>query len=261
MKAGLAAQPVAGLDDQPQNGGTAGGQHRTEHPHAQRKNEHIVQQDVHQAAGERGGHGPAGGAIVAHKADHQVVEQKDRRKHQQYPQIGAGQLPHMALAAQQPGEAGCAQCPQQEKEHGGTHGGLNRRGKHTVGVPVLALAGQKRKLGGPAHAKHQAGAVHDVVQGHRQIQRGQTVGPDALGHEKGIGQNVKRQPQHCRYVQRDIAGVFLKRRMLVHGGLLPQSTKTPRFCIFKGLRCKTRRISGRLPGTPSGDEDAYYTIN
>ena len=230
------------------------------HPHAQRENEHIVQHDVHQAAGEGGGHGPAGGTIVAHEAEHQVVEQKDRRKHEQHPQIGAGQLAHMALAAQQPGEAGCPQRPQQKKEHGGAHSGLNCRGEHTVGVLVLALAGQKRELGGPAHAQHQAGAVHDVVQGHRQVQRGQAVRPDALGHKKGVGQNVERQPQHCRHVQRDVAGVFLKRRRLVHGEFLPKHAKAPLLCIFKGLRCKTRRISGESPGTPPGGGDAYYTI-
>ena len=66
------------------------------------------------------------------------------------------------------------------------------------------------KFGGAAHAQHQPYAVDEIVGRDGQVQRRQTLGAQALGYKKGVGQNIAGCGQRAPCAQQGKFQVFME---------------------------------------------------
>src|SRR5699024_937891 len=109
------------------------------------------------------------------------------------------------------------------------------------GAAVRALAFEDGELGRAAHAEQQPGAVDNVVDRDRKVERRQTVCAKALGDEEGIGQDVAGRRDHAEGTQRSVARKGAQRGV-VHGFLLVKlcrtHKKTPCFASSKAYDAK-----------------------
>ena len=219
-------EKMEGKDAQADDGRQAGGKYGAEHPHAQREDEQVIQHHVGQAAGDHGGHGELGIAVVSHKADYNVIEQKGGRKQQQGAQIGFGHGKDGAVRPQKPGNGLGKQKPRQHKDHRQHRPQQQGMGENLVDAAGLLPPQGDGILGGASHSQHQSGAVDEVVHRNGQIQGGEAVGPQPLGHKEGIGQNVAGQAHHPQYIKGSIPGVLCKTAACFHD-FSSQQQKTP----------------------------------
>ncbi len=200
-------------------GGEAGGEHRAEDPHLAGENEHIVQNHVRQAAADHGGHGKLRSAVVAHEAEKEIVQEKRGREEQNDAQIGFGHGEDLFVRAQKRNDAvgkeeagGC----KKEREERGKAKGV---GEDPVGRLPVAVMARDRVLDSAAHADHQAASVDEAVNRNRQIQRRQPVHADSLRDEKGVGQNVAGKADHAQDIQGRVLQKILKAVRFCHGFL------------------------------------------
>lgn len=139
MKAATSPDAVDGQDHHADDGGHAGGQRRTEDAQPKGEDEHIVQNHIGQAAQHHGGHGQLGRAVVADKAEKQVVEQKHGGEQQNDLQVGGGHFKHGAVGTQQAGQGAGQQQAHQKKDHRKPCGQQYRCGECPVGFLRFSL--------------------------------------------------------------------------------------------------------------------------
>ena len=192
------------------------GQYRAKHPHAARKEEHIVQHHIGQAAPHHGGHGPLGRPVVADKGQQHVVEQKQGGKQQHHADIDPGHVKDAPVRPQQGHDPAGQQQARQQKAHRQPHSQANCVAENHVGLSPLPLALPDGKPDPAAHADHQTAAMDKAVYGDGQIEGGQSPAAQRVGNEKGIGQNVAGQPQHPQHVQGRILDKVMKTALISH---------------------------------------------
>ncbi len=86
-----------------------------------------------------------------------------------------------------------------------------------VGFRRGVLAFEHRKPGGAAHAQQQADAVDDVVDRDGQVQRGQALAAQTLGHKEGIRQNVAGHRHHAQHAEGPHSGRIPPAGLDCHG--------------------------------------------
>ena len=182
MKVVVLFQAVAAQHQQAHNGRAARGQRRAEHSKAHGKNKNIVEYNIKQAAEQRAHHHKAGRAIVAHKALHHGVQQKEGRKHQHHPQILGGNGQHLTLGPKGGRKAlgGGGKAQKRQREQSRQPKGLRE------GFFILP----QRIAGGSANAHHGPQAENDIEDRQRNVQRGKAQTARAQRNKIGIGQNI-----------------------------------------------------------------------
>ena len=101
--------PVDGHDGDAQGRGHAGGQHGAEDAHPQGKHEHVVQDDVGQAAGHGGQHGQLRVAVISHKAEKDIVQDEGGGEQQQDLEVGGRHVEDGRICPQEGGDKFCAE--------------------------------------------------------------------------------------------------------------------------------------------------------
>ena len=166
-----------------------------EHPHAERKNEEIVEEDVRNAAAEHRGHRKAGRSVVSQECKHQIIQKIGGSKEQDRAQIFHCHPDHRPVGSEQGGE---------RVRRGQTGGQKGRRhqGRKAEGVRKDILPGgpvprlRDGITGCASHPRHQAEAVHQAVGGQRQIQSGQPRRAAAPRDEKRVRKNIAGKSDH-----------------------------------------------------------------
>ena len=179
--------------------GEAGGQGGPGHAQPQGEHEQIVKEDVEQAAEQGGGHGDAGGAIVAHKGGTGEVEHEQGCKTQHNADVIVA---HPADGVVRPHQ------PQHSVGHGHTQRHKHRThqqgpgdGVGEVEVVIGGVAPLAQGIaGGGADADHGAQGEDEPIEGQHQVQRGDAVGALGQGDKKGVGQDVAGGADHGQNV-------------------------------------------------------------
>ena len=203
---------MRGQHGETDDGRKSRGEHGAENAHTEREHKQPVQKDVGQTAGEHGRHSEFRRAVVAHEAEHDIVENKGRSKQQNDAQIrfrhGKYRIVRTERRGYRPGKRSAG-----KHEYGGKNGGgIKSIGEYAAGRALVARAAENGVGGRAAHAEHQPAAVNKIVYRHRQIERCQTVRSQSQRNKKRVGQYVAGQTQHAEHVKGYIPGEFFVQR-------------------------------------------------
>ncbi len=121
-------KPVWGHNDQSDNRGESGCKYCSKHPHSTRKNENIVKHHIKEAPRDRGDHGKLRIAVISHKAENDIVEDKGWGKQHQHLQISGRHLPDFLICTEDGGN------PSGKKK---TPPAINKREKKTPRYTVF----------------------------------------------------------------------------------------------------------------------------
>lgn len=194
-------------DQETDDGGEARGQDGAEDPHPKGEDEYIVQDHIGQAPDDGGHHGAPGPSVIADIAEEDVVAYKGRREQEHDLQIGVGHPKHLVVRPHGPGERGGEKEADQDEQGGEGQTEVERLGEHDVRGPLVIPAPVDGKPGGAPHPQHEARAVDEIIDGDGDIEGGQTVCPQTLGHKEGVRQDVAGDGQHTQHAQ----GAILKK--------------------------------------------------
>lgn len=174
----------------------SGGKGCAEHPAPQRIEKQVIQQDVGKAARQHSRHGQPPSAVVTDKGQQDIVEQEAGGKAENGAQVNGGHLQGVAVRPHPKPHRLRQKDPRQYEQRPRAPAQHQGSGKGPVRFLRRAARLQHGVTGGPADAEHKPDAVEQAVQRDRQVEGGQTVRPQPVGHKKGIRQKIAGQPQH-----------------------------------------------------------------
>lgn len=151
------------------------GERRAKYPHAARKDEHPVQHHVGKASAYHGSHGKLRCAVISHKTEQHVIEQKCRSKGQDDPQICSGHIEYIFSRPENPDDVPGKQQSDRHKKHGEHCRQIQRMSKCTVSRGTVLLTLLNGIPGAAAHSNHQSAPVNKAVNGNGQIESCEAV--------------------------------------------------------------------------------------
>ena len=151
MEPAFFPKPVWGHNDQSDNRGESGCKYCSKHPHSTRKNENIVKHHIKEAPRDRGDHGKLRIAVISHKAENDIVEDKGWGKQHQHLQISGRHLPDFLICTEDGGNPSGKENPARHKQKGEKDTKIHGICKNLIRPFFVVLAFQNRKFCSSSH--------------------------------------------------------------------------------------------------------------
>ena len=241
MEPAFFPKPVWGHNDQSDNRGESGCKYCSKHPHSTRKNENIVKHHIKEAPRDRGDHGKLRIAVISHKAENDIVEDKGWGKQHQHLQISGRHLPDFLIRTENGGNPSGKENPARHKQKGEKDTKIHGICKNLIRPFFVVLAFQNRKFCSASHSEHESGSMNEIIDGNCKIQGRKPICPDSLRYEKRICKNITGNSNHPHNTEKRVSDKFHERCCLYHKNLLnfelpsKKTKKALSFCISKGL--------------------------
>ena len=180
-----------------------GGQGSAGHSQLQGEHQQIVKQNIENAAGQGGGHGGFGGAVIADKGGKCKVQHEKRGEEQNQPQVGNAHGQNFPVRAQERQNVAGAEQTSEHRRDAEKQAEPDGIGKIMLRI-LTAGGGFQCVAGGGANADHGAQGENHGIDGKHQIQRRDALGTGCLGDEKGVRQNIAGGAHHGQNVGANI---------------------------------------------------------
>ena len=204
---------VYGHDQHTDDRGGRGRKSGSGHSHSQRINKYIIQNDICKAADDHSCHGKTRSTVVPHKAEQQIVPQKQRGKYQQDADVVGGISDRISVGSENRGDPVRKEDSARGEDHGSEGGEIQGLGKDCAVQRPFRLCRRDCIPRGSAHAYHKSSTIHQAVCRQHKIKRREGISSDSPGDEKCVGKDVAGIAYHakhvCRYIfQKKIADSF-----------------------------------------------------